>query len=492
MENRGGNIIVNHSCQSSLSNKWTVTGKVSDVTRTGGSSKPDLHFDYDAMGQRIAKTVTNKNTTDGTDKFVTTYYVRDPQGNVLAVYEHKRGDSGNGTFTLAEQHLYGAGRLGMRKRDLALNVANASESTPTVTHYELTNHLGNVMAVISDKASTTAEPTVVSLSDYYPFGMTEPGRSWNSSDYRFGYTGHEKENDLAEGVYTTEYRLLDTRLGRWLSVDKLWTDYPELGSYVYCAGNPMVFWDPDGKAITIVYNVGDKGVAPWLNKGCSSVEGSLGRVKSNTYGERLYKYIDLKGQRDLMIVGISPGMWKTTHPGQSMASGGGQHINAEGKIYLSYEFQGDTYAKNTRWTDGTLFEEMFHAGQHRYYTDCSNHWQMEVEVKVARAMFGFYSKERGGDKYIREFAESNREIIKKILDRKSLSKEEQEKWNASLRDFEKKVFEIYDGYEEESSPTYYRRLNFLTEIIKNTLDKIKAVTIYKEEKVNDDKKDNKK
>ncbi len=28
----------------------------------------------------------NKNTTDGMDKFVTTYYVRDPQGNVLAVY----------------------------------------------------------------------------------------------------------------------------------------------------------------------------------------------------------------------------------------------------------------------------------------------------------------------------------------------------------------------------------------------------------------------
>ncbi|MBR5971120.1 MAG: hypothetical protein IK017_00530 [Paludibacteraceae bacterium] len=35
---------------------------------------------YDAMGQRIAKTVTNKNVTMG-DKFVTTYYVRDPQGN---------------------------------------------------------------------------------------------------------------------------------------------------------------------------------------------------------------------------------------------------------------------------------------------------------------------------------------------------------------------------------------------------------------------------
>ncbi len=39
---------------------------------------------HDAMGQRIAKTVTNKNVTTG-DKFVTTYYMRDPQGNVLAV-----------------------------------------------------------------------------------------------------------------------------------------------------------------------------------------------------------------------------------------------------------------------------------------------------------------------------------------------------------------------------------------------------------------------
>ena len=225
--------------------RWTVTGKVSDVIRTNGSSKPDLHFDYDDMGQRIAKTVTNKNVTTG-DKFVTTYYVRNPQGSVMAVYEHKHGDSDNGTFTLAEQHLYGAGRLGMRKRDLALNATNTSE-TPA-TYYELTNHLGNVMAVISDKASTTSEPTVVSLSDYYPFGMTEPGRSYSESDdYRYGYTGHEKENDLAEGVYITEYRLLDTRLGRWMSVDPLAGKNAMESPYEYCSGNPIIFWDSDGR-----------------------------------------------------------------------------------------------------------------------------------------------------------------------------------------------------------------------------------------------------
>jgi RHS repeat-associated protein len=202
------------------------------------------------MGQRISKTVTNKNTTDGTDKFVTTYYVRDLQGNVLAVYEHKHGDSDNGTFTLAEQHLYGASRLGMRKRDLALNATNANESTTPVTHYELTNHLGNVLAVISDEASDTNEPTVVSLSDYYPYGMEMPGRSYSESDdYRYGYTGHEKVEDLADGVYITEYRLLDTRLGRWMSLDPCAFRYPGLSPYNYGANIPTVMNDPNGDVI---------------------------------------------------------------------------------------------------------------------------------------------------------------------------------------------------------------------------------------------------
>lgn len=112
---------------------------------------------------------------------------------------------------------------------------------------EYPNHLGNVMAVISDEASTADEPTIVRLTDYYPYGMTEPGKSWNAGDYRFGYTGHEKENDLAEGVYTTEYRLLDTRLGRWMSVDKMAGEFAGMSPYNYCVGNPIIMMDPDGR-----------------------------------------------------------------------------------------------------------------------------------------------------------------------------------------------------------------------------------------------------
>ena len=192
------------------------------------------------MGKRIAKKVTNKNVTTG-DKFVTTYYVRDPQGNVLAVYEHKHGDSDNGTFTLAEQHLYGAGRLGMRKRDLALNATNANESP--ATYYELTNHLGNVMAVISDKASTTAEPTVVSLSDYYPFGMTEPGRSYSAGDYRYGFNGKEKEDEL----YDFGARMYNAKIGVFLSLDPLKEKFPYISNYSFANNSPIMFVDYEGE-----------------------------------------------------------------------------------------------------------------------------------------------------------------------------------------------------------------------------------------------------
>ena len=62
------------------------------------------------------------------------------------------------------------------------------------------------------------------------------------------FTGHEKESDLAEGIYTTEYRLYDARVGRWLSVDPLFDKYVGMSPYNYCAGNPVMMVDPDGRA----------------------------------------------------------------------------------------------------------------------------------------------------------------------------------------------------------------------------------------------------
>ena len=59
-------------------------------------------------------------------------------------------------------------------------------------NYELTNHLGNVLAVVSDERQSAIAAEVLSVNDYYPFGMTMPGRKFEkdaSEEYRFGFTG---------------------------------------------------------------------------------------------------------------------------------------------------------------------------------------------------------------------------------------------------------------------------------------------------------------
>ncbi len=64
--------------------EWNVYGKIKNIIRISTSSKPDLYFEYGPDGNRVVKTIVPK----GYNKFpVSTYYVRDAQGNILATYE---------------------------------------------------------------------------------------------------------------------------------------------------------------------------------------------------------------------------------------------------------------------------------------------------------------------------------------------------------------------------------------------------------------------
>jgi len=63
--------------------------------------------------------------------------------------------------------------------------------------FELSNHLGNVLAVVSDKkiprqlgSSGTIgnyEADIISATDYYAFGSPMAGRTFSSPSYRYGY-----------------------------------------------------------------------------------------------------------------------------------------------------------------------------------------------------------------------------------------------------------------------------------------------------------------
>ena len=75
-------------------------------------------------------------------------------------------------------------------------------------------------------------------SDYSPFGVELDGRTV-SGGYRFGYQGSEKDNEFKGNgnSYTTEFRQIDPRLGRWLSVDPV--IQPWQSSYCLMDNNPI-------------------------------------------------------------------------------------------------------------------------------------------------------------------------------------------------------------------------------------------------------------
>src|SRR5690554_6452117 len=103
--------------------------------------------------------------------------------------------------------IYGSSRLGMLKDSVnVLGSAFGNTDSSNVIHtlgnkrYELSNHLGNVLTVITDKPIPHNNGGTVdywmadikSSQDYSPFGVTLSGRSFGE-DSKHGMNGQEKE-----------------------------------------------------------------------------------------------------------------------------------------------------------------------------------------------------------------------------------------------------------------------------------------------------------
>jgi len=81
------------------------------------------------------------------------------------------------------------------------------------------------------------------------FGETAVSQklSWWSTPYQF--TGKEKDDETGYNYFGARYYNSDISI--WLSVDPLADKYPSLSPYMYCAGNPVMLVDPDGREIDV-------------------------------------------------------------------------------------------------------------------------------------------------------------------------------------------------------------------------------------------------
>ncbi|RAI99480.1 RHS repeat-associated protein [Chitinophaga skermanii] len=238
-----GNLIVDDQGNSI---KWNVAGKIKHIDLYGGGT---IDYYYDVSGNRVYKIYVNK---DG--KALKTWYTKDATGKTLAVYGNKLTDLNNIYWN--EQHLYGSDRLGLWTPYLLLSGSSTASSssiwsTIGTKSYELSNHLGNVLTIISDKKNGVVDDyraEVKSAQDYYPFGMEMPGRSV-ANDYRYGFNAKEIDIEIkGDGnQYNYGFRIYDPRVGRFLSVDPLSKKYVFLTSYQFSGTKPIVAVDEDGQ-----------------------------------------------------------------------------------------------------------------------------------------------------------------------------------------------------------------------------------------------------
>lgn len=221
---------------------WTNDGKVAGITK----GRMEVTYGYDANGYRVLRT----------DKKGRGFYVRDLKGRILA--EYASGKEGivwkqTGLFSTDQIGTYVPHAIDEEEGIRALWIQFRGQK-----RYELKNHLSDVMVVVSDKKESSEgmlKARILTAEDRYPFGSPMPDRVFNAGGYRFGYNaGSEKADELyGEGNgYSTLYRILDTRLGRWWSVDPMADDLAPVNPYTSMNNNPVAGNDPNGDFLNVV------------------------------------------------------------------------------------------------------------------------------------------------------------------------------------------------------------------------------------------------
>jgi RHS repeat-associated protein len=235
---------------------WTPSHKVETVTYTNGKT---ISFTYNSLGHRTRKMVLEPSgvnsvfgqTAINYDTSIT-YYVSDVNGRTMAIYT---ATSAKENAALTELPVYATSRIGEVKSaegidpDEAISEEEFSRSLGN-KYYEQTDHLGNVRAVVKDVKAADGTAIVASATDYYPYGSEMPGRTYSSNEYRYGYQGKEKDDELkgSGNSYDFGARLYDSRVGRWLSMDPLAAQFADMSPYNAMGNNPINLVDPDGMA----------------------------------------------------------------------------------------------------------------------------------------------------------------------------------------------------------------------------------------------------
>jgi RHS repeat-associated protein len=136
---------------------------------------------------------------------------------------------------------FNATYLSMEQNKLESIGQSTNQSDPEPNWYIYhSDHLGS-SAFLTD---ASGDPT--QHLQYMPFGETFVEQR-SVTSYYTPYTFSAKERDTETGYSYFGARYYDADISVWLSVDPMADKYPSMSAYMYCAGNPVMLVDPDGR-----------------------------------------------------------------------------------------------------------------------------------------------------------------------------------------------------------------------------------------------------
>jgi RHS repeat-associated protein len=205
-----------------------------------------------------------------------TYYYYDEAGNRFRkkVYQYigsqtrdsveipdieEAGDS-PGTWELIRDELYSRGADG---KELAIYINGNIKQTniwglgheghitsSDVPNFYLKDHLGSIRIV------TNENDEVISAQDYDCWGYLLEGRTYESDESVYKFTGKERDEENQYDYFGARY--YDSRIGRWGQVEPLYEQYIQFSPYAYSICNPARFVDPMGLSTNDVILAGSE------------------------------------------------------------------------------------------------------------------------------------------------------------------------------------------------------------------------------------------
>jgi len=170
------------------------------------------------MGNRIVKSFTENSQT------TITWYVSDAQGN--ANYLENGSNAPQPTLNAL---------FGVTPELAELNIDFETYSTICAFSVDFEDQYA---ALIN---WTKPSPS----SSYFCFGTYTKQPETGNADYRFGFNGKEKDDEVkGKGVqYDYWFRIYDTRLGKYFSVDPFYKNFPFYTTYQFAGNSPIVLID---------------------------------------------------------------------------------------------------------------------------------------------------------------------------------------------------------------------------------------------------------